>query len=170
MGHRQAAEADGIEKLKNRRVGADAQGQRADRSERKGRALTQGAQCKPDVLQCRFQPNRAPRGAALLLHRVHAAEFEASLPACLLFAHSGSDVVGDLLIEVKAKLVVEALFELSLFPKPLPPLHDDSPSASWRTRPTASESRCQLSVSARSWLRALAGRRQSFSLRPCSAS
>src|SRR5260370_41082094 len=159
MGHRQAAEADGIEKLKNSRVGADAEGQRADRSERKGRALTQGAQRKPDVLQCRFQPNCAPRGAALLLHGIHAAEFVASLPARLLFVHSGSDVAGDLLIEVKAKLGVEALFELFLLPKPLPPIHDDSPSASWRTRPTASESRCQLPVSVRSWRRPLAVRR-----------
>src|SRR5437773_1882843 len=112
-------------------------------------------------MSCSVDSNQIvpPRGAALLLHRVHTAEFEASLPACLLFAHSGSDVVGDLVIEVKAKFGVEALFELFLLPKPLPPIHDDSSSASWRTRPTASESRCQLSVSARSWRRPLAVRR-----------
>ncbi len=72
--YRQTTQADGIQKLKYGRVGADPERQCGDRSQREGRCFAQNAACVSQVVDRAFEEAGAPHIAALLLNLRDAAQ------------------------------------------------------------------------------------------------
>ncbi len=74
VGHRQAAQADGIQQLEYGRVGADAEGQRGDGGERESRRLSQHPPRVLQVVDRAFDEVGAPRITAFLLNLRDASQ------------------------------------------------------------------------------------------------
>ena len=100
-----------------------------------------------DILEKVFDQPRAARVAALFLDLVQPAELDARAPARLRLAHPCLHVVGDLALDMIAKLGVELRFHAAPPDQSPPPAHGASPSADFRMKPMASVSRRQLSAS-----------------------
>src|SRR6185436_5973823 len=145
--HGQGLQHRRIDQAEDGGIRADAESQRGDRGDREAGALPEDAGGVPDVLDKVLEEARAAHVAALLLHLIEAAELEAGAPARAGLVHARPHVVGDLTLEMIAKLGVELRFETTPADQPRPPGHDASPSAALMIKPIASVSRRQLSAS-----------------------
>ena len=108
---RQRAQQNGIDHAEDRDVGADAESEDQDRHHSERAIAAQGAQSKAEVLSDGGDPQRAPAFTAIFFDLAQAAEGEASSTARLLFRHAATNILGDLLLEVKTQFLVQFQFQ-----------------------------------------------------------
>ncbi len=158
---RKRPEENRVDGREERRVDADAEPQRRDRDGGGARALAHHAPSVAQILRERFEP-REPAGVdAFFLRFLDAPELDERPAAGFLRGNSRLDELGGAHVEMETDLRVELAAELfapgnaqNPGTKASKDAHDTlSSPASRSTRPTASERRCQFSVSRSSWLR-----------------
>ena len=103
----------GVQQLENRRVGADPQSERQKRNCRKGRVAAQLPQTIPNVPEEVLNEADAAHVAALLLNPLDAPKEPQRSISGLFGWHPRRQVLLDLAVEMKLKLVVELLFFLA---------------------------------------------------------
>ena len=102
----QRLQEHGVHGAEDRCVRADAEGQRQDGNRRKARSLDKHPQAVARVLNEGFYEVYAPSVAALFLHLIEAAEFEAGTPRGLLTREPRLDIFLDLVLDMSVQLLV----------------------------------------------------------------
>ena len=95
---------------KQRNICANADGNHEDRQERKSRCPGQCAHADSHIPQSHLNVMPTPGFARLLAQPRRISERASRRVTSLFKTHSGSDVFGYLLLEMKAKLGIEALY------------------------------------------------------------
>src|SRR5262249_16963993 len=107
MTNRQEPQNNLIQQAEHRSVGTDAERQRQYSNDGEKRTPPKTAESIAQVLADLFQPQQAPGLPGFFVEKGDIAEKTHRGMASLLRAHSSGDVFGDLLIYVKAKLIVQ---------------------------------------------------------------
>ena len=101
---RQWAEEQGVDRGKDRRGGADPQGQGQHCGERESGTAPQPAHPVPDVLQECVEHGETALFAICLFRGLRPAQPDQRLPPCFRGAHSRAQVVGDMHLEIALDL------------------------------------------------------------------
>src|SRR5262249_20172914 len=137
---------DRIEGAEHRGETADAERQRSNRDSREPGIAAQVPPGIMDILPERFEPVCSTDVTAIVLDLFGAPELHAHSATGVFLTHARAHQIGNSFLDVKAHLAIEIDF-LLVTSKPTPPIHCWPPSAMRRIKPTAFDSRCQLSDS-----------------------
>src|ERR1035438_6347635 len=127
---RQAAQADGVEQLKNGCVGADSQRQRDDSHGRESGTQARRAQAVAQILPGALQPGNGVHAVNLLSHQSGIAKLAARGRGSLGGRHAARDVVGGFGFQIRRDLA-------RTFFVPPPPLEEPPPAHVRLTPPPA---------------------------------
>src|SRR6185436_9450176 len=107
------AKEDGVDQAEDRRICADADRERQHGHRREAGMAAQRTEAVADVAREMFDEAGAKLVACALPHLLHAAESDQRLPPRLRGRHAGARVLLDLLLDMKADLVIEPIFDLT---------------------------------------------------------
>src|SRR5579871_2683385 len=117
--------------------------------------MAQGAQSVAEILPEIFDPARAARVSAFLLHLFGTADGDSRFPVGGVASITACDQIFRVLIQVKMQFFLELLFQFSAVREAIEPIHSAPPSDISRMRPTAWVRRAQLLASVSSCARPL---------------
>jgi hypothetical protein len=156
IGERKRFQQDAPDHREHHRRGPDAQRQCHQRHHGESRPLAQRAHRVAQVVEQILHPARAPRVAGAFRHLRSSSEGQARLPP--RFHRVGS--LGDQVLRERIQMEANFFFQLLVHSLPvhqaLQPVHSELSADSFKIRPTAPASRCQLAVSASRCARPLA--------------
>ena len=156
VAHGKGAQDQAVEEREDRRVGADAQGQRQRGDEGEDGALAEHACAVAQVLAEVLEEAGAARVPAGLLHLLEPPQLELRATAGFGLAQTVANVICGLAFEVIPKLGVELDLEATPAQEPSQHAHHAPASRAARIRAIASVRRRQFASSVPSWARPFA--------------